>query len=175
MSSTIQRGEKTKFTCIRCGRCCSSGPNVALTALDVCKIAKYMNTSWRDLAGKYFYVVIADHIPVAVLRGVGDKCVFLRMQHGLATCTIYPARPARCRLYPFIPVSPGEVSKLEISIRCPGIESGEFTEPPWSDLEEYSRQLREHYMKLFNMIFNKNLEPLKALEELLDDACRNTN
>ncbi|MEM1529761.1 MAG: YkgJ family cysteine cluster protein [Desulfurococcaceae archaeon] len=174
MNPIIQRGEKVNFTCIRCGKCCSSGPNVALTVQDVCKIAKYMNTSWRDLAGKHFYAVIADHIPVAVLRGIGDKCIFLKIQGRLATCTIYPARPMRCRLYPFIPVSPGEIGRLEISTKCPGVKSGEPVEPPWSDLEEYSKQVREHYTKLFDMIFNRNLEPLRALEGLLNDICTDT-
>lgn len=174
MNQRISRGDLVKFTCTRCGGCCSSGPNVALTTSDICRIAKYMNTNWRNLAGKYFYVVIADHIPVAILRGIRDKCVFLRYNGNTATCTIYPVRPHRCRLYPFIPISPSEINNMEISSRCPGVGIGDVNEPPWRDLEVYIKEVREHYVKLFEYIFTRKIEPLKALEQLLDDTCIDT-
>lgn len=174
LNKIVTYGEKIKFFCTRCGRCCCSGPNVALTAHDICKIAKYLNTNWRDLAGKYFYVVIADQIPVAVLRGIGGKCVFLKFHGKLATCVIYPVRPARCRLYPFIPISPGESKKLEVSSKCPGVEIGDVIDPPWEELGVYIKEVREHYTTLFEYIFVKNNEPLRALEDLLDHMCSRT-
>ncbi|MEM1639836.1 MAG: YkgJ family cysteine cluster protein [Desulfurococcaceae archaeon] len=172
MSETISKGEKTRFTCLRCAKCCSSGPNVALTAYDICRISEYMGSSWRDLAGKYFYVIIADHIPVAVLRGISNRCVFVNKQGNVASCTVYPARPMRCRLFPFIPISPGEASKMEISRICPGIGMGESLDPPWNDLEKYLKEVKDHYSKLFKLIFVENYDPLKALEVLLDETCK---
>jgi Fe-S-cluster containining protein len=171
VNNVINRGEKIRYVCLRCGECCSSGPNVALTVFDVCRIASYLGKPWRSLAGGYFYVVIADQIPVIVLRGVDDKCVFLRESSGKTYCEIYPARPMRCRLYPFIPIAPRERGKLEVSSNCPGINSGDYIEPPWSLLEEYQGEVFKHYSALFDLIFRLGYEPLKALESLLDKVC----
>lgn len=171
MGSRVKRGERLTFTCTRCGKCCSSGPNVTLTAMDVCRIAKYFNTSWRELAGKYLYVIIADYTPVIVLRGINDKCVFLKTQGKITACSIYPARPMRCRLYPFIPIAPGKLGELEVSSRCPGVGVGELSDPPWGDLEEYMREVREHYTRLYDLIFNRGYDPLSALEITLSEVC----
>lgn len=157
--------------CTRCGKCCSSGPNVALSAFDICRIASYMHMSWRELAGKYFYVIIADQIPVMVLRGVNDRCVFMYQEGGIASCRIYPSRPSRCRLYPFIPIAPGALNKFEVSSSCPGIGVGGLIDPPWSDLLQYTSEIKHHYRKLYEYIFEENMEPLQALERLLDTIC----
>ncbi|MEM4718075.1 MAG: YkgJ family cysteine cluster protein [Desulfurococcaceae archaeon] len=171
MNKIMKQGEQIRFICIRCGKCCSSGPNVALSAFDVCRIASYMHTSWRELAGRYFYVIIADQIPVLVLRGVNDRCIFMYREGELASCKIYPSRPARCRLYPFIPVAPGTNNELEVSLNCPGIGSGDLIDPPWNDLSQYTGEIRQHYRKLYNYIFEENMKPLQALERLLDTIC----
>ncbi|MEM4481345.1 MAG: YkgJ family cysteine cluster protein [Desulfurococcaceae archaeon] len=171
MNTLIEPGSSVQYSCIRCGRCCSSGPNVALTVFDICRLAKYTNSAWRELAGKYFYVVVADYIPVAVLRGIRDRCAFLRTEGAKAVCTIYPARPLRCRLYPFIPISPGESSKLEVSAKCPGVGQGGFIAPPWEDLKSYLEEVKKHYEELFQLIFRSSYEPVKALEIALDRAC----
>lgn len=167
----IKRGEKVNYTCLRSGKCCSSGPNVTLTVYDVCRIARFLNTSWREIAGRYVYVVVADYIPVILLRGINSRCVFLKTINGVPTCTIYPARPMRCRLYPFIPVSPTDKSTLELSTRCPGVGKGPLQDPPWSELEEYLVEVRKHYSTIYNLVFEKGLEPVKALEKALDDIC----
>jgi Fe-S-cluster containining protein len=127
--------------------------------------------SWRELVGKYIYAMIADYVPVVVIRGINSKCVFLKYVNNTPTCTIYPARPMRCRLYPFLPIAPGETSRLEISSKCPGVGRGEYEDPPWSDLEAYLGEVKDHYRKLYDLIFTRNLEPVKALERALDEAC----
>ncbi|MGC8983182.1 MAG: YkgJ family cysteine cluster protein [Desulfurococcaceae archaeon] len=167
----VKLGERLAYTCIRCGKCCSSGPNVSLTVFDVCRIAKYLGAPWRELAGKSFYVVIADYVPVIVLRGIGGRCVFLKYVNNLPTCTVYPARPARCRLYPFIPIAPRVEDSLEVSSACPGVGRGELAEPPWDDLKEYLSEVRKHYELLYKHIFEEGYEPLSALEKALDQAC----
>lgn len=171
MNRTINRGEKTLFTCKRCGKCCSSGPNVALTPMDICRISRFLKTSWRDLVGRFFYVIIADQIPVIILRGVGDKCVFLERERGLASCRVYPARPIRCRLYPFIPIAPGVKNTLEISMSCPGVGEGEVIDPPWSELEVFIDEVKRQYAKLYKYIFEEGLTPLQALERIIDEEC----
>lgn len=165
------KSEKVKFTCLRCGGCCSSGPNVTLTVSDVCRIARYLGVDWRKLTGEYMYVIIADYIPVVVLRGINSKCVFLKYVDNTPTCTIYPARPMRCQLYPFLPIALSENSRLEVSTKCPGVGRGELVEPPWSVLEKYFNEVKQHYKILYEYIFTSGLEPLKALENLLDKFC----
>lgn len=165
------RGLKVKFTCLRCGECCSSGPNVSLTVSDICRIANYLGVSWRDLVGKYIYAIIADYVPIVVLRGINNKCIFLKYVNNTQTCIIYPARPMRCKLYPFLPIALRESSRLEISSKCPGIGKGDLIDPPWSDLEAYLSEVKEHYRVLYDLIFIKGLEPVEALEKALDNAC----
>ncbi|OYT38148.1 MAG: Fe-S oxidoreductase [Desulfurococcales archaeon ex4484_58] len=157
--------------CIRCGRCCGTGPNVALTIYDICRIAKYMNVNWRDLRGKYIIAVIADMIPIPILRGLGDRCAFLDQNEELPTCIIYPVRPMRCKIYPFIPLSPSKEDEIALDTHCLGVGEGEEIEPPWNLIKEYYRELKQHYSMLYDLVFNKGYEPLEALEKALDDLC----
>ena len=169
----LRRGEKIRFRCQRSGRCCSTGPNVALTAYDVCRIAKYMGVDWRELRGRYIIAIIADMLAIPVLRGMGDGvCAFLEYRNGIPTCRIYPARPLRCRLYPFQPISPGDPNRVSVDTYCPGVGKGEEVEPPWRLLEYYYREARRHYEAMYKLVFDEGLDPLTALEELIDRVCR---
>ncbi|MEM0232850.1 MAG: YkgJ family cysteine cluster protein [Candidatus Nezhaarchaeales archaeon] len=164
----IARGGKVKVACIRCGRCCH-GPNVSLTAFDVCRIARFMGLHWRDLRGRYVKAIIADMIAIPVLQSVNGICVFLEVNER-PTCTVYPARPMKCRLYPFLPCSPSQVDVIYLDECCKGIGTGELAEPPWNLLEQYCSELRIHYIRLYQLVFEKGYEPLQALERLIDDA-----
>jgi len=169
---TMRIGDKVKFQCVRCGRCCSTGPNVALTVFDICRIAKYLNIDWRDLRGKYIIAIIADMIPVPALRGLGDKCAFLEInEDGLPHCTIYPARPMRCMLYPFIPLSPSRSDIIGLDTGCLGVGEDVETDPPWDLLRKYYEEVREHYRLLYEYVFEKGYQPIEALEEILDNIC----
>ncbi|MCY0868147.1 MAG: YkgJ family cysteine cluster protein [Desulfurococcus sp.] len=171
MERVISKGDKIKYKCLRSGVCCRSGPNVALTAFDVCRIARFLGVEWRRLIGSYIYAVIADHIPIPVLRGVNGRCVFLEVINGVPSCRIYPARPRRCRLFPFIPLSPSITDRVRVSSICPGIGEGEESEPPWSELERYSEEVKAHYKLLYDYIFTRGYEPLDALEAVIDFVC----
>ncbi len=168
----VRPGDKVRATCRRSGRCCSTGPNVALTAYDVCRIARYMGVDWRSLKGRYIVAIIADVYAVPALRGLGDGvCVFLRRENGLPTCSIYPARPLRCRLYPFQPAGPSK-QVLYLDTYCPGVGHGPEKEPPWRLYKHYQWELRRHYQRLHQLVFNEGYEPLEALEKLIDEVCR---
>lgn len=168
----LKYGEKIRYGCIRSGRCCSSGPNVALTAYDVCRIARYLNVDWRELRGKYIVAIIADMFAVPVLRGVGNgKCAFLEYRNGLPTCTIYPARPMRCKLYPFLPASPSKRGIVYVDRYCPGVGKGILIEPPWSDLERFYNEVSLHYSRMYELVFREGYEALEALEKLIEEVC----
>lgn len=52
---------------------------------------------------------------------VGGRCVFLE-DGSVAKCSIYPARPERCRTWPFWPELVGDRAALERAARlCPGL------------------------------------------------------
>ncbi|MEM1705956.1 MAG: YkgJ family cysteine cluster protein [Thermosphaera sp.] len=172
MSREVKQGEKVLFQCQRSGVCCNSGPNVILTSYDICRIAKYLNVEWRQLVGKYINALVADHIPIPFLRGDRNKCAFLVKTNRLPSCSIYPARPMRCRLFPFIPYGPNILDKVYLSSICPGVGKGEPVNPPWYDLRKYSEEVSKHYNMLFNLIFEKGYEPIGALEEVVDTVCK---
>jgi Fe-S-cluster containining protein len=169
----VRRGEKIGFRCQRSGRCCSTGPNVALTAYDVCRIARYLGVEWRELRGRFILAVIADMLAIPVLRGLGDNvCVFLKYRGGIPTCSIYPARPLRCRLYPFQPISPSIRDRVQVDAKCPGVGKGKEIDPPWNLLEEYYWEVENHYRRLFDLVFKEGYDPLSGLEKLIDEVCR---
>ena len=172
MSDRLLRpGDKIQFKCGRSGVCCSSGPNVSLTVYDICRISKYLGVDWRELAGKKVYVVVADYVPIPILRGLNNKCVFLEYKNGVPTCSIYPARPMRCRLFPFIPVSPGNKRVVRVSSICPSVGKGPLIEPPWRLLEVYYEEVKAHYSKVMELVLNGGLDPVEALEKVLDEVC----
>ncbi len=165
----VPRGEKVRATCLRCGRCCH-GPNVSLTAFDICRMAKFLGVDWRVLRGKYVKAVIADVIPIPILQSVRGVCAFFVMGDK-PTCTIYPARPMKCRLYPFLSYSPAKSDLMCLDKCCGGVGVGELEDPPWTLLSQYHLELKLHYAKLYQLIFEEGCEPLQALERLIDEVC----
>ena len=165
----VSRGEKIRVTCLRCGRCCH-GPNVSLTAFDICRVANFLGVDWRELRGRYVKAVIADVVPIPVLQSVNGVCAFLVMRDE-PTCTIYPARPMRCRLYPFLSYSPARPDLIYLDECCGGVGIGEPEDPPWTLLSQYHVELKLHYTKLYQLIFEGGYEPLQALESLIDEVC----
>jgi len=166
----LRLGEKAHFECLRCGRCCRSGPNVGLTAFDIHRIARFLNVDWRELKGKYVAAVLADMVAVPTLRGTVDgECVFLENVDGKPSCRIYPARPMRCRLYPFMPFSPSNIETIYLDTCCPGLNTEKETEPPWECLKEYYAEVKLHYERLYQHVFQDGYEPLEALEKTIED------
>jgi Fe-S-cluster containining protein len=166
----VSFGSKVNFECLMCGQCCSNGPNLGLTAFDILRIANYLGIEWRELRGKYIVTVIADLTAIPILRDKGGgRCVFLENREGKAYCRIYPARPMRCRLYPFIPYSPSDNHTLYLDECCPGIKTDKTIEPPWNTLEKYNFEARIHYSKIYTLTFKKGFEPLEALEKSMEE------
>lgn len=166
----LRLGEKARFKCLRCGQCCSNGPNVGLTAFDISRIAQFLNMEWRELKGKYIVAVIADMTAIPTLRGKADgTCIFLEYRDEKPFCSIYPARPMRCRLYPFIPYSPSNNETVYLDVCCPGLNAETETEPPWDCLKEYNVEVKLHYARLYSLIFQEGYEPLEALEKTIEE------
>ncbi len=162
---------KFKFKCIRCGKCCSTGPNVALTVYDVVRISKYLEVKPRDALSVYMKVIVADYTPFIALAGdKSGKCVFLGYSDkGTPYCKVYKARPMRCRLYPVIPVSPSS-SVVELSKNCPGVGLNRDASIPPALIKQYFWEVKTHYTVLTELVFSRGYGPLEALYELLNNA-----
>ncbi len=168
----IPRRAVFRFKCIRCDKCCGTGPNIALTVFDVVRMARFLRIHWRAFLKNYVNVVVADIAPFMALRGdSAGKCLFLAYKpSGETLCTIYPARPMRCRLYPVV-VESLNPSHLYLDPECPGLGEGGVVAVPPRLLDQYLWERREHYARLYRLL-SQGLEPLEALEKLLEEAWR---
>jgi len=165
----IKLDSKFRFKCIRCGKCCSTGPNVALTVYDVVRISKHLGVKPSVALKIYTKVIIADYIPFIALAGDGlGKCVFLGYdKEGKPYCKIYRARPLRCRLYPAIPVSPSK-NTIEVTSNCPGVGGGAITSVPLRLVKHYFWEVKMHYKELVKLVLDEGYSPLEALELLVE-------
>lgn len=105
------------FGCKRSGNCCSiPGGFVRVTDDEARSIAALLGI---DVAAFYSRYVQPDG---RTLRdGFGTRCTFLSDGRE-ASCTIYEARPAKCREWPFWPELKTDAKLLELVLRtCPGI------------------------------------------------------
>ncbi len=74
----------------RCGLCCSL--LVRLNSKDIERI--------KELGYDDFTEIRKDE---KILKRVNGYCIFLKIEEGIATCTIYDHRPKVCREYECIP------------------------------------------------------------------------
>ena len=167
----IIRSDTTyRFECIRCDYCCGTGPNVSLTSFDVIRMSRARGVHWSSFLRYYTNVIVADIIPVITLAGYGKgRCPFLRFsEHGDTYCIIYDARPLKCRVYPLHLVSL-DTSELMLDEKCPGVGRGAPRKPPLKLIKQYSRELREHYARLYKYIIVEKEKPLIALYRVIDE------
>jgi Fe-S-cluster containining protein len=96
--------EPFRFACgpgIACYNQCCQDLNQALTPFDVLELRRYLKLSWQAIQEQHvmLYTGPATGLPVASLRfasRAGRHCPFVTGQG----CSVYPARPTSCRLYP---------------------------------------------------------------------------
>lgn len=112
-----RRGFPFAFACQRSGNCCAiPGGFVRVTDDDVQRIAALLGLEVAAFRSRYL-----QPDGVTLKDGLGHRCVFL--QDGApAGCSIYEARPQRCREWPFWPELRHDARLRELVLRtCPGI------------------------------------------------------
>ena len=93
----IQQNEKMhrdtpfSFGCKACGRCCRD-KQIQLNPYEVVKLADFLGISTEKFLDSY---VRAD-APYILFTGEDNTCIFLSD----SGCSVHPARPLVCRLYP---------------------------------------------------------------------------
>jgi hypothetical protein len=162
-----------RFKCTRCGACCSGGPNVSLTVFDVVRMAKFLKMHWRDFLRGYVKVIVADVLPFMALRGDEQgRCLLLYERHdGTTECTVYPARPMRCRLYPVLVEDLGG-QRVYLDPKSPGVGRGSGRPLPRRLVSQYIGERRRHYQLLYKLVVEEGMDPLEALERAIEEAWR---
>lgn len=108
----LRPSDSFPFQCTRCGACCR-GPNllVGLETSDAFRLARFLRAQGtpirhiEELIGTYAEIhLLAGRLPALFLKTTGndDACIFLENN----SCSIQPAKPRVCRLYP-ISAGPG--------------------------------------------------------------------
>lgn len=109
-----------RFSCTRCGSCCTGDPgHVWVAPDDEERIARHLGLDAAELARRYVRQV--GERRSLVERGSGD-CVFLTAERG---CLIHPVKPRQCVTFPFWPrVIEKEEHWRRRAAHCPGMGHG---------------------------------------------------
>jgi hypothetical protein len=108
-----------RFSCTRCGDCCRRAPgeekHVYLDAADLARLENALGLSRAELL--HGHVDRLDEVTL-VLKWSETQCSFL----GPGGCTVYDARPAQCRTFPFWPenLASEDAWTREVLGKCPG-------------------------------------------------------
>ena len=112
-----------RFECQRgCTKCCEVRGFVYLTEDDVTRAARYVKMTREAFEAEY----VIRYPTLLRLRKPPDRqCYFLNAEG----CSIHPAKPVQCRLYPFWPeLVENRQAWREEGKTCPGIGKGELVQ-----------------------------------------------
>lgn len=89
------------FECKRCGICCT-GIEIPYDPESIFEMAAFLGLTVEQTIEKYYGRIVDGGKAWESDESKRNPCPFLTMESdGRATCTIYPARPLGCRLFPF--------------------------------------------------------------------------
>jgi Fe-S-cluster containining protein len=115
-----------------CTECCRQQGFVYLTKGDLARAAGFLGMAAEEFERKYVYRT-RNRMRLRVPRGA--SCYFLRE----GGCSIHPAKPTQCRVFPFWPELVDSRRKWAKTARyCPGMGQG-----PLVQIESAREQARE--------------------------------
>lgn len=95
------------FECTRCGGCCRWSGHVLLTDEDIAGLARALGLSEHAFIQRYTGLA-SNRRELTLLDREDGGCILLDGDR----CSVYEARPAQCRRFPFAWTTPEE---------CPGL------------------------------------------------------
>jgi len=124
-----------------CTRCCRVKGYVYLSEQDLTRAAGYLGVTPAEFEARY---VIRYRTLLRLRRTRNSQCHFLNE----SGCTIHPAKPTQCRLYPFWPelVEDRDAWKHEREV-CPGIGKGELIQIGTAC--EIAHEMKEAYPTIY--------------------------
>ncbi len=129
-SKNVWYSEGLRFTCTQCGNCCTGGPGfVWISEEEVAGLARKLGLSTDETIDRYCRMIGTRMSLREELNAQGTyDCVFLKStSDGKRICSVYEARPAQCREWPFWE---GNMTSREdwdrAGVKCPGINQGEM-------------------------------------------------
>ena len=122
-----------RFSCTQCGNCCSGLPGfIGFTPEEGRAIARTLGVSEDEFLQRYTRDT-PEGRSIKDIRPEGSAswdCVFLARENGRTGCSIYEARPAQCRTWPFWRSNLRSRDDWDrASESCPGMNTGELQSP----------------------------------------------
>jgi len=111
--------EGLRFSCTRCGGCCTGAPGYVWVAQDEMEaMAVALGISLEEFARRYCRRVWRR---ISLRELPNFDCVFL----GAEGCRVYPVRPRQCRTFPFWTSNLHNRRSWErLRAKCPGVDKG---------------------------------------------------
>jgi Fe-S-cluster containining protein len=130
-----------RFTCQPgCTRCCTQKGWVYLSVEDVPRLAAYLGIGEDELQRRYLYSTRNTRR----LRMKQGQCPFLTAEG----CSVHPAKPTQCRLFPFWPELIEDKKELKATAQwCPGLGKGDLV--PVEVLEASAKEMRSAYPQAY--------------------------
>jgi Fe-S-cluster containining protein len=131
--STPWYADGLRFTCTRCGKCCTGEPGfVWVNDEEIQAIAERLELPLEEVLGRFTRVVNGRR---TLREKLNNDCVFYESDQG---CTLYDLRPRQCRTWPFWEsnLKSREAWEKAESL-CPGSGEGELI-----PVEEITRRMK---------------------------------
>ena len=111
--------EGLRFSCERCGGCCTGGPGyVWVREEDRKRIADYLGISEEELIKKFCRRALGRY---SLKEKENYDCIFLEPEG----CRVYPVRPVQCTTFPFWERYLEDPTAWKgLGERCPGVGKG---------------------------------------------------
>ena len=112
-----------RFTCLRCGGCCSGfSGTVLVSAAEITSFARHLGITEADFRQRYTRAVGRENI--SLIEKKNKDCIFFDKDVG---CMVYPDRPRQCRSWPFWHSNVYSPERWKRgAARCPGMNQGEL-------------------------------------------------
>jgi Fe-S-cluster containining protein len=137
-----QMADALRFACQPgCTKCCEQEGFVYLTESDLVRAAEFLGMKPAAFERKYVY---RTRHKLRLLVPPDSQCFFLRSDG----CSIHPAKPTQCRIFPFWPELVESASEWNKTAQfCPGIGQGPLIQI--ETVQEQTREMRESHPGMY--------------------------